>query len=1013
MTISESEGTTNSRRRGWNPGVRSRLLLAFVGITAFAVLAAGAGIYAFREVGTRLDIVDARITPTLSALELSRSAERIIAAAPALLAATDRSQRDQIKIELSAEVERLEGVLLELRADEPTVLPLAKIESLVAQVSVSLSDLDRLVEQRLQTSERIGDLRRAVFQTNVDVQVLLAPWLEVLDDEVSARLAETDGSVDRVPALESRLRLQRTTQAAQRQASAIVDMLAEASTTDQPPRLPILGFQLGLAFHDLEATAADLDSKLRPLFLDHAMKLREFVEGPNAITEARRQELAMISQGEMLLAQTNALSAELTAAVDQLGEAARHDIGAAIGDALNVQRLSAQVLVALVVLSLLTSVLIVWRYVGGSIVRRLTLLSQGMLAIAGGNLRAPVATEGADEITAMGRAVEIFRQNTIERDGLLAEKAQAAERLEKQVEERTSELSEALQRQTATANVLKIISRSTFDLHTVLDTLTESAARLCESDMAGIARPDTEGSFRYSTTYQFPPAWGESMRDVRFEPGRGSVIARVLVTGKALQIADVLADPEYTFREQAKRGGFRTFLGVPLMREAKPIGVLVLGRKTIRPFTENQIELLTTFADQAVIAIENVRLFDEIQQKTRQLETANKHKSHFLASASHDLRQPLHALNLFVAQLSSRAGAAENDRLIASIDAAVGSMNELFEALLDMSRLDAGILEPNLTAFPIEQLLTRMETTFAEAARGKGLRLGVVPNRMWIRSDFILLERILLNLVTNAIRYSTQGGVVVGCRRRGDQLRIDVVDSGAGIPVEEQRSIFGEFVQLAPPTPDRRGGLGLGLSIVERLARLLDHPIEVDSRVGKGSRFSIRVPLADAASAAAKAPVSLAPIADPARGKLVIVIDDDALALDGMGGILRAWGCKVIAAESVETASAQLEAQRLKPDLIISDYQLADRKTGIEAIERLRREFGATIPAFLISGDTAPQRLREASVSGYHLLHKPVSPMRLRAMLNQFMQARDATRPATAASSTRRPAAARDRAPRP
>jgi CheY-like chemotaxis protein len=238
------------------------------------------------------------------------------------------------------------------------------------------------------------------------------------------------------------------------------------------------------------------------------------------------------------------------------------------------------------------------------------------------------------------------------------------------------------------------------------------------------------------------------------------------------------------------------------------------------------------------------------------------------------------------------------------------------------------------------------------------------------------------------------------------------VDSGAGIPVEEQRSIFGEFVQLAPPTPDRRGGLGLGLSIVERLARLLDHPIEVNSRVGKGSRFSIRVPLADAGSAAAKAPVSLASIADTPRGKLIIVIDDDALALDGMGGILRAWGCEVVTAESAETALARLTAERQKPDLIISDYQLADRKTGIEAIERLRREFGAAIPAFLISGDTAPERLREASVGGYQLLHKPVSPMRLRAMLNRFIADRDATRAPTIAS-TRHLAAARGRVPRP
>jgi CheY-like chemotaxis protein len=334
---------------------------------------------------------------------------------------------------------------------------------------------------------------------------------------------------------------------------------------------------------------------------------------------------------------------------------------------------------------------------------------------------------------------------------------------------------------------------------------------------------------------------------------------------------------------------------------------------------------------------------------------------------------------------------------VEQIDAAVGSMNDLFDALLDMSKLDAGVLEPNLTEFPIERLLERLATTFAEVAREKGLRWRVASSREWVCSDFILLERIMLNLVSNAVRYTARGGVLIGCRRRANLLRIDVWDSGPGIPEDQQRQIFGEFYQLAAPEPGRLGGLGLGLSIVDRLSQLLEHPIELVSRPSKGSRFSILVPLVAArrTKEAARSPVSLA---DQVNDKLILVIDDDALVLDGMQGTLRSWGCDVLTATSYAAALARLTQERRRPDLIISDYRLADGKTGIEAIECLRAALRSDVPAFLISGDTGPERLREASTSGYHLLHKPVTPMTLRTTLNRLLKAYEAgIRPADGA----------------
>jgi CheY-like chemotaxis protein len=262
----------------------------------------------------------------------------------------------------------------------------------------------------------------------------------------------------------------------------------------------------------------------------------------------------------------------------------------------------------------------------------------------------------------------------------------------------------------------------------------------------------------------------------------------------------------------------------------------------------------------------------------------------------------------------------------------------------------------------------------------------MVPSSAWVRSDPILLERILLNLVSNAVRYTSSGGVIVGCRRAGDRLRIDVCDSGIGIPKDQQRDIFSEFYQVETPGRRQRDGLGLGLAIVDRLCTLLHHPIGVSSTPGKGSRFSVSVPVAAARISAAEPPSRETVTADPLRGKLVVVIDDDALVLEGTGGLLKSWGCRVVTAGSGYDALAALNSD--KPNLIISDFRLKDGRTGIEAIAQLRSSFQADIPAFLISGDILPERLFEAKASGHQLLHKPVSPMTLRTVMSRRLRER-------------------------
>jgi signal transduction histidine kinase len=375
----------------------------------------------------------------------------------------------------------------------------------------------------------------------------------------------------------------------------------------------------------------------------------------------------------------------------------------------------------------------------------------------------------------------------------------------------------------------------------------------------------------------------------------------------------------------------------------------------------------------------------KVEERTRQLEVANLAKSRFLAAASHDLRQPLHALGLFVAQLRTRMSAVERRQVFERIDAALATMNKLFNAILDISKLDAGVLTPNTSKFPMAQLLTQIESTFAGPAREKGLSLRVTSTAAWVCSDFILLERILFNLVSNAVRCTSKGGVVVGCRKRGHALRIEVWDTGPGIPPDQRQKIFAEFYRLAGR--DREAGLGLGLAIVDRLCRLLEHSIELTSIVGRGARFTVVVPLVAAAAKIAELPGAPAPAApNVTRGKLVVVIDDDRLVLSGMGGLLRSWACRVVTGDSGDAALTGLANQDRPPDLIVCDYRLPDGKTGIDEIEFLRDAFRTPISAFLVSGDSDPDVLHKAQASGYHLLHKPVDPMALRAMVHQMLK---------------------------
>jgi signal transduction histidine kinase/CheY-like chemotaxis protein len=389
----------------------------------------------------------------------------------------------------------------------------------------------------------------------------------------------------------------------------------------------------------------------------------------------------------------------------------------------------------------------------------------------------------------------------------------------------------------------------------------------------------------------------------------------------------------------------------------------------------------SNFQETIQMRFENADLAEKLRLQKEAAEEANRAKSRFLAAASHDLRQPVHALTMFVETLRGCNLAPEPRRLVAHIGESVAAMDELFSALLDISKLDAGVVEPQLQSFAIQALFERLGRNYAAEAAGKGLELRFCPCSLSVRSDPLLLERILGNLISNAIRYTRSGRVVVGCRR-GTLLRLQVWDTGCGIPAERTESIFQEFFQLQNPERDRTKGLGLGLAIVRRLTAFLDHPLSVSSVPGGGSVFTVSVPAADSAD-----PPELSgpqTISATDHG-LILVIDDETAIQEAMRSLLTSWGHDVITAGSGSEMTERLVSCPARPNLIICDFRLREEENAIAIIRQLQSEYNEEIPAMLISGDTAPDRLNEARRSGFLLLHKPVPGSKLRAAIGNLM----------------------------
>ena len=392
-------------------------------------------------------------------------------------------------------------------------------------------------------------------------------------------------------------------------------------------------------------------------------------------------------------------------------------------------------------------------------------------------------------------------------------------------------------------------------------------------------------------------------------------------------------------------------------------------------------------AASVAMRFENIELLQKLTEQKEELARANSAKTRFLAAASHDLRQPMQAMVLLVESLQERVHEPVTTRIVDNIRSSVVGMSALLNEILDISKFDAGTVKPQRSSFQVSDVLDRVRSSFTESAQRQGLVLRIRPCAAVVETDPILLNRIVANFVDNALRYTARGGgVLVGCRRREKGLLIEVWDNGVGIEPAQLGEIFREFYQVENPQRDRDQGLGLGLAIVERTAKLLDHRITVRSRPDRGSVFSILVPHGDPAQVRA---AERARAAEMLTGCCVLVIEDEREIRAAMSVLLEGWGCHVVAAGSAEEAETLLAHGGAVPDAILADYRLGGAETGVQLLLRLAVRYPNAAPV-LISGDIGPEVLKEAEMSRIPMLHKPLRPARLRAMLGSIWRERRA-----------------------
>jgi signal transduction histidine kinase len=903
MSLGKSSRSTaflSPNLRAWVPsrlGVANRLLLAFLGISGLAVVGAAVAIFSFRDIGHALDRITAKRVPAaLASVGVSRQAERIVSAAPALLSAATPAEHTESSQRIGAEMQELAALLEGLEHRGADGVALGSMRSAVGRLRINLESLDKLVADRMVVSElKRGHLSNAITAHN-ESQNLLTPWLQIVEGQIAqSRRAFDDaklGADERIGAGSGLVRSTESYHTLQRVQFLITsasDRLQQISATDDLDSVRVQVFRIQQSLREAREITASLDSRLQPLLIGKLEKFRALVEGTNSIPELRLQELGIVAQATRKLTENAALSRDLTQAADRLVSIANRDIAQANEDALAVQRFSSTVLIAAVALSLLSSIVIVWLYVGRNIVSRLTALSRSMLAIAEGNLAARVPMGGSDEIAEMGGAVEILRKNTLERNELLIEREQTAERLEKQVEERTIELARSVEELRALGDVSQAVN-STIDLQTVLSTIISKAVQLSGTDAGTIyAFDDACQEFQLRASYGMDEELVATIKDSNVPMGK-TLISLAAIRRCPVQVADIKHDSPSLVLDVIIRAGFRALLAVPLLGADRIVGALVVRRKEPGEFPLGTVNLMQTFGAQSVLAIQNARLFDEVQSRTRDLAKSLEglrttqdrlvqteklaSLGQLTAGIAHEIKNPLNFVNNFSAVSvelidelrEALAGASLDSQLRAEIseiaDMLQGNLDRVVQHgkradsivknMLLHSRQGSGEHQPADINTVVEESLNLAY----HGARAEKQDFNITLERFFDPTagevDLFPQEitRALLNLISNGFyavtkrKSETNGAnyeptLAALTKNLGDSVEIRIRDNGTGIPPEVRKEMFNPFFTTKPPGE----GTGLGLSLsYDIIVKQHAGSIEVDTQPGEFTEFRIVLP---------------------------------------------------------------------------------------------------------------------------------------------------------------------------
>jgi signal transduction histidine kinase/CheY-like chemotaxis protein/HAMP domain-containing protein len=876
-------------------GVRGRLLLAFFGISAFGVLGAGVAFYSFHRIHDALALITQRRVPVaLISQDLSRHMERILAAAPELLAATTSDEKAHWSVRISTEVNILTSLLTNLREARYEDSEMAWLEPYVERLRDNLGELNRLISNRLEVAAQKKDLLRKELEVAGAMQQLLGPWASVMDGKIAqwrnlavnpAVPAERRQAADRE--FEASLAWFRSLQQSQFLASYINDMLQRAASTDDGNGLTVAAFRLQQTLRELERWTLELEPKLQQPMVDLIGQLRPFISGTESIPALRKTELDLTANATHLLAENVVLSRGLSARVDDLVENTKGDITGANVAALSVVQWSTWILIAAVVLSLASSVVIVWLYVGRNIIARLTALSDRTLTLAAGDLQSPLPAGGNDEIGHMAEALGVFRATAVEME--------------------EANLKEIREARTRLTDAIESISEG-FSLYDPDDKLI-----VCNS--------------RYRDLFA-------SHADV-MEPGTSfETIVRTAVDRGLIEDADGHSDTWVRERLERHRSPRETHV----QRRSDGRWIRVSERKTANG------GVVATYTD-----------ITELKQHEAELaaardaaDEANRSKSGFLATMSHEIRTPMNAvIGMSGLLLDTRLNEEQRDYASTIRDSSEALLT-IINDILDFSKIEAGRMDIEAQPFDLRDCVESALDLVSNRAAEKHLDIaylfeGEVPPA--IQGDVTRLRQILLNLLSNAVKFTDKGEVVLTVAAKGDQLEFAVRDTGIGLDENGKSRLFQSFSQADSSTTRKYGGTGLGLAIGKKLAELMGGTIWVESAgPGYGStfRFTIRGERADLPQGTRRDFIGAQPVL---QGKRMLVVDDNAtnrriLALQALK-----WGMVVKDTEAPEQALEILNSASF--DLAILDMHMPGMD-GATLAARIR-EAGHALPLVLFS----------------------------------------------------------------